>query len=135
LANTSTKRPKSELDYNVTLHKIDAVASVVKYLIKYGGLVACFYLIYRSTLALAGKVTLADFALRVFGNVTVNKAFCALFGSGGILYGVGQRQLRRRAVKRLGKNLSTLEGKIDSGRSSSGLTDTGETRPDDEEET
>jgi hypothetical protein len=111
---------------------VNAIVSVVQSLFKYAAVVACAYFAYRAVAVLAGKQTLASVGLRVLGNVQVSQGVCAVLTGGSILYGVGQRQLRHRAVKRLGKGLSLAEKMIDKGRSSSGLTDTGTTPGEDE---
>lgn len=122
---------REELLYRLSLHRADGIISIVKSLIKYGALVACFYFVYLSILALSGKATLATIGLSVLGNIKVSEGICALLTGGSILYGVGQRQLRHRVIRRIGTRLSELEKERDPERSSSGLTDTGGTRPED----
>jgi hypothetical protein len=100
--------------------------------IKYGSLVACVGFVYLSISALAGKVTLASIGLSALGNIRVSDGILTVITGGSILYGVGQRKLRHRTVTRLAKDKNDRERLIDPARSSSGLTETGRTRPEDE---
>jgi hypothetical protein len=120
--------PGREFDPNLLkFARLNAVVSLVQSLFKYAAAVACAYYVYLSVAALAGKQTLASIGLNVLGNVQVSHGVCAVLTGGSILYGVGQRQLRHRAVKRIGRGLSEAEAIIDRGRSSSGLSETGTT--------
>jgi len=81
--------------------------------------------------SLAGKKTIADIGVNILANVTISKALAWIFGIGGIGYGLRQQNLRRNNVKRLQNRIKTLEKSLDSRRTSSGLTETGETHPGD----
>jgi len=124
---------KIELEHGLKVARINATVTLGTTIIKYAALVACFGFIYLMTESLAGRTTLATIGLRIMGNLRVSDGISFVFGGGGVLYGVGQRQLRRRSVERLSKMKNELEQVIDQGRSSSGLTSTGTTRPEDEE--
>ena len=52
--------------------------------------------------------------------------------AGGVMYGYAQRKLRSRANKKYGKQIRALQVVIDKGRSSSELTELGDTNPEDE---
>jgi|SRR5580704_7964920 hypothetical protein len=122
---------RAELEFRLRLARMHVISTVLTTGIKYGALVACVGLTYLSIAALAGKTTLASFGLEVLGNIKLSQGICTILTGGSILYGVGQRQLRHRAVKRLANTKNELERIIDKGRASSGLTDTGTTRPED----
>jgi hypothetical protein len=91
----------------------------------------CFiaYFTYLSVEALAGRTTLANIAVNFIGNLTVSKSLAYLFGAGGAGYGLYERKKRQRAVGHMHGHNKSLESIIDSRRSSSGLTRTGETNP------
>jgi hypothetical protein len=62
--------------------------------------------------------------------MTISKWLAYAFGGGGLLYGLNERRLRRNAVRRLAPGRVQYEQGLDPGRSSSGLTQTGETSPE-----
>jgi hypothetical protein len=123
---------KTEIDAKILYRKIDAAVTLCKAVIKYGALVLCVRYLFLIAGALAGKTTLASLVLSVLANAKVSDCICLLFGGGGAVYGVAQRQLRRRAIKRLTGRPKELEVAIDPNRSSSELTARGTTRPEDE---
>ena len=111
------------------------VASIINNLgvnfIRYGSLSLIAYFAYRSIAALAGQTTIANIAMQFLGNVTVSQwaAWClaATFAtSTGILV-----MQKRRAIKHLSPRSKKLEMFLDKTRSSSHLTETGETNPSD----
>jgi hypothetical protein len=89
------------------------------------------FFVYKSVVALAGKETLASLGMSVFGNVKVSDGILYVLTGSGLVYGLGQRSLRRRTIKRLTPRSIDLERKLDPGRTSSGLTSKGTTRPED----
>jgi len=129
--------PRTEADYRLSYKRIDAVVTVVKTVCMYGWPVLCTYFLYRIAAVLAGKTTLASFAMSVaiavLGNDKVMKTIYIVLTGGSIAYGAGQRRLRRREIKRHTARPRELEKLIDPGRSSSGLTSEGTTRPEDRE--
>jgi hypothetical protein len=94
--------------------------------------------VYLSISALAGKETLANIGILgsinigLLGKLPVSDLVQSILTVGSILYGIGQRQLRHRTIKRLANERNDLERLIDRHRSSSGLTETGRTNPEDE---
>lgn len=129
--------PRTEADYRLSYKRIDAVITVIKTLCMYGWPVACAYFLYKIALVLAGKTTLASFAMSVgvavLGNDKVMKTIYIVLTGGSIAYGVGERRLRRREIKRHTERPRKLEQLIDPNRTSSGLTSEGTTRPEDRE--
>ena len=108
------------------------VTSVLVNLIRWGAVVLIFRYGYLTVNTLAGHVTLASIGISFLGNLTVSQSLAYIFGAGGVIYGLGERQLRKRAIKRLGPKREALEASIDPKRTSSKLTEKGETNPDDE---
>jgi hypothetical protein len=88
--------------------------------------VAVFYFLNDSIKHLAGQETSATINVDFMGNV-----LAGLFGGGGVVYGKQQNELRKNTVERLQKRIKELERKIDNTRSTSGLTERGETNPED----
>ena len=108
-----------------------AAASVGNALIKWGGLVLISYFIYGSVSALAGKNTNADIGVNFLANIRVSEAVAWIFGTCGIGYGWRQRALRKSTIERLQGRVKTLESEFDKRRSSSNLTERGDTNPKD----
>ena len=122
---------KAELDYRLSFKKIDAVVTIARAAIKYGALVACAGFLYRSIAVLSGKATLATIGLNILGNLTIQESISIVLTVGSIIYGVGQRQMRRKNIARLTERTIELEKRLDPRRTSSGLTNRGTTRPED----
>jgi hypothetical protein len=101
-------------------------AKVLIALIQCGAGVAVFYFLNDSIKHLAGQETNATINIDFMGNV-----LAGLFGGGGVVYGKQQNELRKKTIERLQKRIKELEGKIDNSRSTSGLTERGETHPED----
>lgn len=128
---------RTEADHRLSYKRIDAVVTITKTICMYGWPIACMYFVYKIALVLAGKTTLASFAMSVavaaLGNDRVVKVVWIVVTGGSIAYGVGQRRLRRREIKRHTERPRQLETLIDPRRTSSGLTSEGTTRPEDRE--
>lgn len=121
---------KTELQYKT--HRNELVAAVVTKGVRWTGIVVCFYLIYLSVAALAGTSTVADIGVKVLGDLRISEALAWVLGGGGMLYGRRERKLRQNAIKQLGTRNADLERVIDSKRTSSNLTITGQTNPSDD---
>lgn len=110
----------------------NSVTNVLLNLIRWGALVLSFRYMYLTVEALAGRVTLAQVGISFLGNLTLSQSLAYIFGSGGVIYGYGEHKLRQRTIRRLGPKRKELEVSIDPKRTSSKLTDKGETNPEDE---
>jgi hypothetical protein len=126
-----TSQHQLEINERLSLKRIDSVVSVVRELCKYTTIVLCFRYLYLAVAILAGKSTFADVGFRILGNIKLSDGICYLLGGGGVIYGVGQRQLRRKNVGRLSREKNELERILDPNRTSSNLTGRGTTRPED----
>jgi hypothetical protein len=126
------RRSKEELDAQVRIRRIDATASVANTLIRVSGLCFLGFCAWQSIAALAGHTTLASIGLRALGSVYVSEAAAWLLAVGSVGYGVVQRQLRRREIARFAPLLRDKERAIDPKRTSSQLTDRGDTKPGDQ---
>jgi len=119
------------------------ITKVVRDLIMYGSFVSIGYFTYMSIDSLSGKITQADISVKAGGSVrkdtetelpawyksTLLLAF--FFGAGGIAYGRGQAKLRKDVIQRYHPAMQEAERNIDDKRSSSDLTERGNTRPED----
>lgn len=121
------------------------IASVLITLFKYGflaaGIVATAFYSHKCVECLAGLETNADISISFFSKTTL-KAMLAgdsglrntiffTFGVFGTIYGIAQKWFRRKDIARLKTRDPARERRIDPRRSSSLLTERGETRPED----
>lgn len=112
-------------------HISKSIATIAVSLFRYSTVCFCFYCIYLSVLALAGKTTLANIIVNFLGNFTISQGASYAAGAGGVTYGYIERRRRMKAVKHLHAQNKKLEQGYDPRRSSSNLTETGETNPAD----
>jgi hypothetical protein len=132
MASTSpANQHQAEIDERRFYKTVDSVVAVVGTLFKCITLVIIVRYIYLAVVVLAGKSTFADVGFRVLGDIKISDSIAYLFGAGGVVYGVGERQLRRRNIERLSKEKNDLERLLDPNRTSSRLTPRGTTRRED----
>jgi len=124
-----------ELEYKLESQKWDTGLRLGLAVIKWGA--ACF-IAWRLGLAfeaLAGKATLASFGISLIADLKANKLFShivtGIFGLSGMGYGLRERSIKRREIRRLGNRVVNLEKRLDPNRTSSGLTLDGTSRPED----
>ena len=109
----------------------ESVANVLNNLIRWAGLCFISLMVFLSIQCLAGKVTIADFGLKIIANKYLSQIMSIVFGSGGVVYGVSQRKLRRDATERQEGRIKELESFINPDRGSSQLTKRGTTPSED----
>lgn len=130
----ASKRNKADRDADRNVrYKVERngqIASVVNNLIRWGGLVAIVYFIAHTLQSFSGQTTLAAISVKLLGSLRANDAAAWIFGAGGMGWGWRERRLRRNVNKNLGGRVAELEGVIDPKRTSSKLTQTGDTPPD-----
>ena len=128
-------RNKRLADENQALRQrnlANSLYGVARYAIVFSSLIWIMSFVRDVGLAWAGQVTLADVnvgtnvALGI--NAALASALVAALGWGGY-----ERRLRKNAVNHLQERTTKLEQQRDSRRSSSMLTSTGDTRPEDKE--
>lgn len=124
---SSERRAQSRRTAEIWLASISAIARVLIEGIKWGGLVWIASYVYRVVDSLAGRKTIADIVINFLGSLTVSQGAAWLLGSGGAFYGLRQKALRSRENKRHGERIRELEERIDKGRTSSNLNETGHT--------
>ena len=81
--------------------------------------------------AIAGKTTIADVGVNLVTDIRISETVSYLLGALGIGYGLKQRKMRKRSIVVQSKRITDLEAKVDPVRSSSELTETGDTRTED----
>jgi hypothetical protein len=132
MAKPSQQSTRTESDYLLSFKKIDSVTTIVRDIIKWGGISFLGYCGYQSVGVLAGRATTANIFIKILGNATVNHGLVGLLAGGGWVYGIGQQYLRRRNIQRNVPAKNALEKKLDPNRTSSHLTERGTTQPGDD---
>jgi len=116
----------------VRLRIIDAIDANVRLLIKYGCLAIVAFFAYGAIAVLAGKQTFAQIGIKLLGDIKIANSIGYVVGGSGIIYGRRQKKLKEDVILKLAPRIKELETEIDPKRSSSGLTERGRTRPEDE---
>lgn len=107
-----------------TVHLWHLFAKVCLSLLRCVTVVAVAYFAWKTIIALAGRQTDANIALsgtfdlKFLANRYASQIIFAIFGSGGVLYGLRQRSLCKKTTKKL-KRLEKLEKTVDPDRTSS----------------
>lgn len=127
-----------QLNKNELLHRAQIITTftesftkIAVTLIRYGGVVAIVFFIYKCVDCLAGKETVANFAMDMIGSIKVNQWVAYSLAALTSGWAVGERTLRRRRTANLSKRITELEKLIDPRRSSSMLPPSGTTRSGD----
>lgn len=134
-------------DQRIKEKLIDAIAGTVQTIVRYGCVLGVAYFAYLSIKSLAGKVTLADIqacfqfsqsdgdvkAVKVGSYIKIFLAFIlpwflAIIAIG---YGKNQKKLRGNAIQRLNGRIREFESSFDKNRSSSALSERGDTNESD----
>jgi hypothetical protein len=87
--------------------------------------------ILEAVRSLSGLSTHADISITLMSRMEIAATISLLCGAGGTIYGFQQRQVRRKVVRRLHGRIATLERRLDPHRTSSHLTPSGDTNPED----
>jgi len=118
------KRTREEIEESIikfnSLTKL--IAQILLAVIKWGGIVLVCRYGYLAIISLAGKTTIANILVSIITDLKMNQWFGLVFGSGGVSYGIVQKRLRKKEIKRLATRCDFLEKKIDPDKTSSGLT-------------
>jgi hypothetical protein len=122
---------EAELEYRLRYKRLDALVIISKSAIKYGFFAFCAYYAFRAIEVLAGKTTVSSIVFSILANFTVRETIYIILAGGGIIYGIGEREMRRRNIRRITDEKNALERILDANRSSSELTTRGTTKPED----
>lgn len=109
----------------------DGWASVANNVVRWGGILGIVYYTAQAVQSLAGQQTAAALILQWPTEYKVHVAIPWITAVAFVAYGLLQRYLKNRTVRELHQYIKELEQRVDPKRSSSGLTSTGETRPED----
>ena len=111
------------------------IVEAIQSIFRYASVCVVSYFVYRIASELAGKDTVARFALFLVADLKANTAFSHVVSW---VFGVGcaggwwrERRLRRKNIQRFAPYIHDREKAFDPNRSSSGLTTRGTTRPED----
>jgi hypothetical protein len=110
---------------------VEQVGQTVRTLLLVGGAVGIAWIGRLMVSDLAGKSTDANIIVDLLGKLEVSITLAWLACAGGVFYGISQNRLRKRAVVKLHQRIETLELLIDPTRTSSQLTERGDTNPRD----
>lgn len=128
-------KTKAELAAENTLLKnskvTDGWISVINNFIKYGTMLGVTYLCKSSIVAFAGKDTNSNILIQLITDIHANQWGAYIFGGTGFFYGWSQKRLSKKTISRVSGRNQNLEKRIDARRSSSKLTHTGDTNPED----
>lgn len=109
----------------------EGIISIFNNLIKWGSLVAIIYFFKEAIVALAGKDTSSKILFSFVSDLKMDRYAAYAAAIGGAIYGMRQRKLRKDTIERLQSRIVDLEKRLDPGRTTSTLTNRGETRPED----
>lgn len=131
-ASARYREKELELRFQFRFRLVDLAAKGIDKVFSSGTIIIVAYLAYRAVLALAGKLTLADFAVKVLG-FKPNEIVAYVFGAGGVGFGLRAQRLRRNQTERTAQRIAEMEQRLDPNRTSSGLTPRGLTHPEDKQ--
>jgi hypothetical protein len=108
-------------------HNITVKGNVASQAIRWGGMVAICVCGVLCIHYLSGRNTIATITIDVLA-----KFYLPWIGAaGGIIYGKAQEKAKRDQLQKDSKRIAELEKRIDANRTSSNLTERGQTRPED----
>lgn len=128
-------KTKAQLEAEVaSLRRAKAVSGVIvllRTLIIACSVVACFYFTTSTIKELAGKETWADIGIHLLGSLTVSVRLAWILTVSGVFWAILERKLRQRVIRRMSGRVAEFERQLDPERSSSRLTQSGDTNPRD----
>jgi hypothetical protein len=131
LAQTTRAELLAENRALKTARRNQGLFTLLNNLVRWGGVVLITRYIYLAIAALAGSRTFADISINFLGNLQISALLAWGGTAGAIIYGLRQRKLKHDTIEHLHRRIRELELRVDPRRSSSKLTERGETRPED----
>jgi len=122
----------AEIDRLKSSGWIEQAGSTARTVVRVAGVCFVAYMAKEAIRELAGRDTTANILVEFLASIKVSVAIAWGAAAGGVAYGYYERKLRKRAVHKLTARKSELEKLLDPTRSSSGLTHTGDTNPEDD---
>jgi hypothetical protein len=118
-----------ELQYRLSFARLELAGTIAKVAIPAAAAVAIAWFVTGSIDRLAGKLTIADIAVKFLVDWKITLAYGATAAASS--WALLERRLKGGVIKRLSVRVVELETRIDPGRTSSGLTEHGTTSPGD----
>lgn len=130
--SSERSRINAELEWAKYYKKWDIIGGIFNGLIRWGGIIICFYFLYLMVDSLAGKTTATDIALKAITDLKFDRVVLYLLAGGTTVWAIRERKLRKKNTRHIAAYTKELEKHIDPNRTSSNLTETGDTHPEDE---
>jgi hypothetical protein len=127
----SVDRLQAENDFLRRGGFAEEIGKTVRVLLICLAVVGIVYLLGHAVETLAGKETEANIFVNLLGKLEISFVLSWIVGGAGLAYGLSQKKLRKSTVERLQKRIKELEADIDPTRTSSKLTPSGDTNPED----
>ena len=121
---------EAENEYLKRGHLAESLAAFGSTAFKWGSLSFIFWCLQGMVVAIAGKQTFASVAFAFLTDIKIDRWSAYALASFGLAYGQQQRALRKRNISRFHRRIEEFETQADKGRSSSELTERGDTRPE-----
>jgi hypothetical protein len=125
--------PEPELRYRLKLKRTEQFGTALYGLIKWGSIAFIAYQTRMAAVAFAGENTAATLALSIIGDIKTTHGIYITISGLSVVFGLRERHLRRLNSKNMGGHIERLEKLIDPNRTSSGITKSGTTRPEDKD--
>ena len=124
LAGSSTPDRSPLRSHNKRVHVVNTLSLAFRYVVPWTALCVAVYLFATSVTAAActsdGSGAASNLWVLLLSNVNRTRAFAFIFGFLGAFYGIQQRNLRLKAVRRLKTRIAALEGSATARHSGSG---------------
>ena len=130
---TENRDPEAELRYRLKLKRTEQWGTALYGLIKWGSVAFIAYQARMAAIAFAGETTVASLALNLLADIKTTHGIYITISGLSIIFGLRERHLRRLNAKNMGGHIERLEVSIDPNRTSSGITKSGTTRPEDKD--
>lgn len=121
----------TEQQQNRWFFGLDKACDIIKHLIKWVGIGWVAWCLKEAVSSLAGVTTLADINVGVLVSLLSRRWVTYSITVAALLWAWRERRLRMQKIKHFSPRIARLERSIDPDRSSSRLTSTGRTRPED----
>ena len=130
---TEIEKRALELQYQFRFRLIEWASRVTDQLVPGAiGVLIIYFGVYRTAHELAGKETAATFTASLFADIKPDEIISYVAALIGWMFGINAQRLRRNTTERLTNRIQELEARIDPHRTSSGLTQRGQTPKEDE---
>ena len=129
MAKDDIPRDSGARQYSLCLEIIKTTGRVVPYI----AITVTVYFVYLAIVAVAGTTTQFKFFHTISLEILGRSLPWWLLTICTVLWAIIENALRRRKTEKLAGRIAKLESQLDPNRTSSGLTPSGDTHPDDDE--